>query len=98
MKECANFLYHLRSKFVHEAKLLLLPDPLPNGVGGSSWLIDYIKYDFLTKEYKHEGNVSLEIFSNNLVKLGKKYLKKLIQTYLKTRENNKINRNVNEEH
>jgi hypothetical protein len=87
MKECANFLYTLRSRFIHEAKLFLLPKPLPNGVGGSSHLIDYLKeYEFITKRIKFEGIVKFELFSDQLVNILKKYLKQLIQAYLKNRE------------
>lgn len=87
IRECANFLYTLRSKFVHEAKLFFLPKPLPQGVGGSSWLVDYIEYDFTTKDCSYKGNVMLDLFSSQLVKLGRKYLTQLIQAYLKAREN-----------
>lgn len=86
IRECADFLYTLRSKFVHEAQLFFLPKPLPQGVGGSSFLVDYVEYDFQTKKYSHKGSVMLHLFSNQFVKLGKKYLTQLIQAYLKARE------------
>jgi hypothetical protein len=86
IEECANFLYALRSEFVHEAKLFFLPKPLPEGVGGSSWVVDYLEYDFSTKDYPHRGSVMLELFSNQLVILVEKYLKKLMKDYLEIRQ------------
>lgn len=81
IRECANFLYEMRSKFVHEAKLFLFPKPLPEGVGGSSSLFDYIEYRFTRKDYFHKGLIKLELFSNQFTELVKKYLKKLMQRY-----------------
>jgi len=86
MKECANFLYAMRSRFVHEAKLFFFPKPLPKGVGGSSWLVDYVEYEFITKNYLHKGSIMLDLFSSRFTELVKKYLKKLMQRYIETRE------------
>lgn len=86
IRECANFLYTMRSRFVHEAKLFFLPKPLPEGVGGSSWLVDYVEYKFITKDFFHKGSIMLELFSSQFIELVKKYLKKLMQRYIETRE------------
>jgi len=86
VKECANFLYTLRSRFVHEAKLFSFPKPLPEGVGGSSWLVDYTEYKFTTRNYLHQGPIMLGLFSNQLTELVKQYLKRMMQKYVETRE------------
>ena len=84
--ECANFLYTLRSRFVHGAELFLFPKPLPEGVGGSSWLVDYTEYRFITRDYFHKDSIILELFSHQFPKLVRKYLKELMQTYIESRE------------
>lgn len=85
IKECANFLYTMRSRFVHEAKVFFLPKPLPEGVAGSSWFVDYLEYKFTTRRHFHKGLVTLEIFSNQFTKLVQKYLKSLLDKYIETR-------------
>jgi len=85
IRECANFLYSLRNRFVHEARLINFPEPLPGGVGGSSWLYDYVEYRFLSGRY-FQGTIKMDLFSERLVKLGRKYLKQLMQDYLEAAE------------
>jgi len=85
IKEFANFLYTLRSKFVHEAKLFVLPKPLPQGVGGSSWLVDYFEYKFITRDYFYKGTIMLELFGIQFTELVQKYLKTIMNNYVETR-------------
>lgn len=81
IKECANFLYALRSRFVHEAKLFFLPRPLPKGVGGSSWLFDYLEYKFATGAC-FKGTIMMELFSAQFTELVQKNLKALMINYV----------------
>ena len=85
IKECTDFLYTMRSKFVHEAKLFLLPKPLPKGVGGSSWLFDYFEYKFTTRKRFYKGTIRLGLFSKLFTELVQKYLKALMDKYIEAR-------------
>jgi hypothetical protein len=84
IEECANFLYALRSRFVHEAKLANFPRPLPKGVAGSSSLIDYVDYAFLNGRH-FRGTIKIDLFSSELVKIGRKYLTQMMSEYVKVR-------------
>jgi len=85
VRECTNFLYTMRSKFVHEAKLFLLPKPLPEGSFGSSWLFDFFEYKFITREYFYRGTLKFGLFSILFTELVQKYLKALMEKYIEAR-------------
>jgi len=75
----------MRSKFVHEATLFLLPKPLSEGFGGSSWLFDYFEYKFTTRKYLYKGAIMLGLFSKLFTELVQKYLKALMDKYIEAR-------------
>jgi len=89
IRECANFLYTMRSRFVHEAKLFFLPKPLPEGVGGSSSFVDYLQYKFITKDYFHKGTIMLNLFSHQFADLVQKYLMATLDKYIEVRSEEK---------
>jgi len=85
IREFADFLYTMRSKFVHEAKLFLLPQPLAEGVGGSSFLFDLYEYKFTQRKRSYKGVIKLGLLSIQFTELVQKYLKMLLDRYIETR-------------
>ena len=85
LKECADFLYYIRSKFVHEAQLYLFPEPLQKGFGGTSSSFNYIDYRFRNRG-QYNGLIKMDLFPSIFIHLVKIKLKKLMDTFIETKK------------
>jgi hypothetical protein len=86
VREFADFLYTMRSKFVHEARLFLLPTPLPRGTAGSSWLFDFFEYEFKSaRKLSYKGTLRFGLLSWLFTELVQKYLKALMDKYIEAK-------------
>jgi len=86
VREFADFLYTMRSKFVHEARLFLLPTPLPKGTAGSSWLFDFFEYEFKSaRKLSYKGMLRFGLLSGLFTELVQKYLKALMDKYIEAK-------------
>ena len=88
LNEFADFLYSLRSKFVHNAIMFDLASSQsathPNGVTMTMSLVMYVnKHRFRDrKRQKYTGNILLDLTAKNLETILNSYFKRLLNEYL----------------
>ena len=86
LNEFANFIYEMRNKFVHNATLFHLSEEF---LGSTSFMVDYIEYDFrYVKKPEFRGTIILKLSPNNLEKLLKRNFKKMLESYIASRVGN----------
>lgn len=80
LKEFGNFLYTMRSQFVHSGRIPILARPLPKDIAGMSSVYDYYEM----RDYK--GPVLINLRSDALYALLVKYLPEMFESYLKAQK------------
>jgi len=86
IKEFADFLYHLRNKFVHEAHMFRLSR---EEFGTTSFLLDYVtKYKFrhIEKPSSYREQVVFRLSVEKLEGILNRNFKKLLDNYIETRK------------
>lgn len=88
IKEFANFLYTFRNGFVHDARIFRLSEETSGST--MSNLFDYVPYTFKynipkSKRPQYNGNVSLRLSPNNLIRIIDRNFKKLLDNYISVR-------------
>jgi hypothetical protein len=91
LDEFAEFLYTLRSKFVHDARMFALASPNTvthdNGATLSMSLWTYIDYNFRKlKREKYEGLIMLDLTTRHLEGILKCNFKKMLDNFVRLRE------------
>ena len=84
IKEFANFLYHLRSNFVHDARMFRLSE---EAFGTTAFLWTYVPYNFRhIKRPLYTGRVLLRISVAELEQILNRNFKKLLNEYIDMRK------------
>lgn len=91
LDEFAEFLYTLRSKFVHDARMFALASPKSvthdNGVTISMGLWTYVDYSYRKlKKPKYKGGLFLDLNALHLEKVLEHNFKKLLDNFVALRE------------
>ena len=98
LDEFAEFLYALRSNFVHNAIIFDLASPKSvthhNGVTMDMGLATYIQYRFRKiKRPEYKGTIFLELTANHLENILNRNFKKLLNNYITNRIGKSYNKN-----